>query len=239
MNDVGLVTDIGLVILDCDGVLVDSEIITNRVFAQMLGELGLTVTPDDMFERFVGQSMDRCCELIAAMLQAPVPVGFVAAYRERSNVALASQLQAVPGIEAALDAIAARGVPCCVASNGTHEKMRTTLGITGLLPRFEDRLFSVTEVAHGKPAPDLFLYAAGRNAVPPSRCRVIEDTPAGVAAAVAAGMPVYGFCARTSAQRLAAAGAQRTFDDMRALPGLLFGGGPRYRGSPPRAHSSR
>jgi HAD superfamily hydrolase (TIGR01509 family) len=214
--------DIQLIIFDCDGVLVDSEPITNRVFAQMLNELGIAVTPEDMYERFVGQSMAKCCELIAGMLRRPVPEGFVEQYRARTDAALASQLKAIPGIEATLDTIESIGVPYCVASNGTQEKMRTTLGITGLLARFEGRLFSVTEVANGKPAPDLFLHAASRYGVAPSSCRVIEDTATGVTAAVAAGMSVYGYCALTPERQLLEAGAHHTFADMHRLPELLF-----------------
>ena len=215
-------SEIQLLIFDCDGVLVDSEPITNRVFAQMLNELGIPVTPEDMYERFVGQSMARCCELIAGMLQRPVPEGFVEQYRIRTHAALASQLKVVPGIEATLNALESLGVPYCVASNGTQEKMRTTLGITGLLTRFEGRMFSVTEVANGKPAPDLFLHAASRYAVAASSCCVIEDTATGVTAAVAAGMTVYGYCALTPPRRLLEAGAHHTFTDMHRLPQLLF-----------------
>jgi HAD superfamily hydrolase (TIGR01509 family) len=156
------------------------------------------------------------------MLQRPVPEGFVEQYRIRSHAALASQLKAVPGIATVLDALVSFGVPYCVASNGTQDKMRTTLGITGLLTRFEGRLFSVTEVANGKPAPDLFLHAASRYAVAASNCCVIEDTATGVIAAVAAGMTVYGYCALTPPRRLLAAGAHHTFTDMHRLPRLLF-----------------
>jgi HAD superfamily hydrolase (TIGR01509 family) len=218
-----------LVIFDCDGVLVDSEPITNSVFAQMLGELGISLSLPDMYERFVGQSTARCCELIAAMLGRPVPLGFVAEYRARSEAALASQLQTVPGIEATLDALDRMGVQHCVASNGTHEKMRTTLGATGLLARLEGRLFGISDVTQGKPAPDLFLLAAARYGVAPSNCVVIEDTPTGVAAAVAAGMPVYGYCALTPEHRLLEAGAKVSFADMRRLPELLFGAGASAR----------
>lgn len=220
---------IQLVIFDCDGVLVDSEPITNSVFAQMLGELGISLALPDMYERFVGQSTAHCCELIAAMLGRPVPAGFMAEYRARSDAALASRLKSVPGIEASLDALDRMAVRYCVASNGTHEKMRTTLGITGLLARFEGRLFAITDVAHGKPAPDLFLLAAASCGVAPASCAVIEDTPTGVLAAVAAGMPVYGYCALTPEQRLVEAGAQIRFSDMRGLPELLFGAGATAR----------
>ena len=214
---------IELVIFDCDGVLVDSEPITNTVFAQMLSELGISLSLPDMYERFVGQSTAHCCELIADMLGRPVPEGFMATYRARSDAALAAQLKTVAGIEASLDALDRVGMKYCVASNGTHEKMRTTLGVTGLLARFEGRLFGITDVAHGKPAPDLFLLAAASYAVKPAHCAVIEDTPTGVKAAVAAGMPVYGYCALTPKQRLVEAGARICFADMRRLPRLLAG----------------
>jgi HAD superfamily hydrolase (TIGR01509 family) len=209
-----------LVIFDCDGVLVDSERITNRVFAAMLNEIGLGVTLDDMFDRFVGRSMDQCLEIISGLLGRDVPAGFVAEYRARSAAALLSEVKPVPGIAAALDALE---LPYCVASNGTLEKMQTTLGITGLWSRFEGRVFSIEDVARGKPFPDLYLLAASRYGVAPSRCAVIEDTPTGVTAGVAAGMAVYGYCALTPRRRLEEAGAQRTFVSMQDLAGLLRG----------------
>jgi HAD superfamily hydrolase (TIGR01509 family) len=211
-----------LVIFDCDGVLVDSEVITNRVFAQMLGELGMHFTLPEMFERFVGRSMTQCCELIAELLQRPVPAEFVEQFHHRASVALAAELKAVAGIEATLDLLDAHRVPYCVASNGTAEKMRLTLGHTGLLSRFEGKRFSVDQVARGKPAPDLFLLAARTFDVEPEHCCVIEDTPTGVTAGVAAGMRVYGYCALMPAQRMSAAGAHRTFASMSDLPALIL-----------------
>ncbi|MBI3896916.1 MAG: HAD family phosphatase [Gammaproteobacteria bacterium] len=213
-----------LVIFDCDGVLVDSERITNQVFAHMLNELGIPVTLDDMFERFVGRSMNQCLELITELLGNTPPADFVENYRRRTSEALATLLMPVAGIEAALNTIK---LPCCVASSGDHEKMRTTLGITKLLPRFDGKLFSVTEVARGKPAPDVFLYAAGKYNVKPSACVVIEDTPTGVSAGIAAGMTVYGYSALTPAARLLSAGAHQVFSDMAELPALIDMGIPR------------
>jgi HAD superfamily hydrolase (TIGR01509 family) len=207
-----------LVVFDCDGVLVDSELITNRIFARMLNELGIPVTLEHMFEQFVGRSMATCLEKIADLLGGPVPEDFVHQYHVRTNAALQSELKAVPGIETVLDEIK---VPYCVASSGSHEKMQTTLGITGLLPRFQGKIFSVTEVARSKPFPDVFLYAAARSGVAASECAVVEDTPTGVAAGVAAGMTVYGYCALTPPHRLREAGAHYTFDSMRKLPPLL------------------
>jgi HAD superfamily hydrolase (TIGR01509 family) len=207
-----------LVIFDCDGVLVDSEVITSRVFAKMLNELGIAVSMEEVFEKFVGRSMAQCLDMIAGLLGREVPEDFVHQCHLRTTAALKSELTAVPGIEAALETIR---MPYCVASNGSHEKMQTTLGVTGLLPKFKDKLFSVAEVARGKPFPDVFLYAAKKSGVAPSACVVIEDTPTGVAAGVAAGMTVYGYCAHTPAHRLIEAGAHCTFDRMSDLPELL------------------
>jgi HAD superfamily hydrolase (TIGR01509 family) len=208
----------GLVIFDCDGVLVDSELITNRVFAQMLNELGIAISLEDMFERFVGRSMPQCLEIVTKLLGRPVPRHFVEQYQTRTATALKAELKAVPDIETVL---AAMRIPYCVASSGTHEKMHTTLGITGLLPQFRGKMYSVTEVAQSKPFPDVFLHAARQQGVTPANCAVIEDTPTGVRAGVAAGMTVFGYCGLTPKQRLIEAGAHHTFERMRDLPGLI------------------
>jgi HAD superfamily hydrolase (TIGR01509 family) len=212
-----------LVIFDCDGVLVDSELITNRIFAKMLNELGIPISIEEMFERFVGRSMPQCLEIIADLLGRPVPDGFVDDYYARSRAALQRELKAVPDIELVL---AALDSPFCVASSGTHEKMQTTLGVTGLLPLFSGRIYSVTEVPRSKPFPDVYLHAARQQGVAPVACAVIEDTPTGVIAGVAAGMTVFGYCALMPKHRLIEAGAHHTFDRMRELPKLL-GAGPR------------
>lgn len=207
-----------LIIFDCDGVLVDSERITNQVFVDMLNELGLSLTLEDMFEQFVGHSMSQCLEKMTGLLGREPPQEFVPTYRARTVQALESDLVAIPGIENALDTIS---LPYCVASSGDHSKMRTTLGLTGLWPRFEGRIFSVTDVPNPKPAPDVFLHAARQCGAAPGECFVVEDTPTGVKAAVAAGMTVLGYSALTPAHRLLAAGAHCVFDTMTALPGLL------------------
>jgi HAD superfamily hydrolase (TIGR01509 family) len=207
-----------LIIFDCDGVLVDSEVLTNTVFRDMLIELGATVSLEDMFERFVGHSMDHCLELSRDLLGKDLPDDFAANYRNRSVQILKDQLQPVPGIKLALSRIE---LPMCVASSGDHDKMRTTLGLTGLLDHFNDRLFSVTQVARGKPAPDVFLFAASCMGVAPDRAAVVEDTPVGVVAGLAAGMKVFGYAGRTPRQRLLSAGASVVFDDMTMLPTLL------------------
>ena len=210
-----------LVIFDCDGVLVDSEPVANRTLGNMLLELGLDLTQQQIFEHFVGYSLPHCLRVIEGMLGHAAPENFLRDLQARTFAAFKTELRATPGIEQTLDALDAVGLPYCVASSGDHEKMNTTLGITGLLPRFAGRIFSVTQVAHGKPAPAIYLFAAAQMNAVPSSCAVVEDTPPGVRAGVAAGMTVFGFCAFTPAEKLRAAGAQQTFDDMQRLPQLL------------------
>lgn len=210
---------IDLVIFDCDGVLVDSEPIANRVFAQMLAEIGLQVSEAEMYEQFVGRSMAYCMRLVEARLGRAVPADFVDRLQARTFAAFESEgLEATDGIFDALNAIE---VPVCVASSGELEKMRFTLGRTGLLSRFENRLFSATQVAHGKPAPDVYLFAAAQMNARPQACVVIEDSPAGARAGLAAGMIVFGYTAHSTAEALERIGVQRTFADMRELPELL------------------
>jgi HAD superfamily hydrolase (TIGR01509 family) len=211
-----------LVIFDCDGVLVDSEPVANRILGQMLREAGLDLTQEQIFQSFVGYSLPHCLRVIEGMLGRPPPENFLRDLQGRTFAAFRTELRAMPGIEQALDALDAARVPFCVASSGDHEKMNTTLGITGLLPRFAGRIFSVTQVAHGKPAPDIYLFAAKQLGIEAASCAVVEDTPPGVRAGVAAGMTVFGFCAFTPAEKLRAAGAHRTFDDMRRLSEMLL-----------------
>jgi beta-phosphoglucomutase-like phosphatase (HAD superfamily) len=142
--------ELELVIFDCDGVLVDSEPISNRVLNSMLAELGLSFSLEEVYERFMGRSMQHCLQVIEQLRGIPPPPGFAADYHQRTAAAFAEQLTAVAGIRTALDALT---IPCCVASSGDHAKMRTTLRLVGLLPRFEGRLFSVTEVALASPRP--------------------------------------------------------------------------------------
>lgn len=206
-----------LVVFDCDGVLVDSERITNVIFAEMLSELGLRVTLDDMFWDFVGRSMAQCLEIIEVKLGTPPPDTFLDDYNDRIAVALKRDLKPVSGVTAALDVI---DVPVCVASSGSHDKMRLTLGLTGLLERFDGNLFSATEVERGKPAPDVFLLAANRMGFDPANCAVVEDAPTGVRAGIAAGMTVFGYAELSDPASLEREGAV-VFDNMAMLPALL------------------
>jgi HAD superfamily hydrolase (TIGR01509 family) len=207
-----------LIIFDCDGVLVDSERITNAVLARMLGEVGLALTLNQMFERYMGRTMSDCVELIERELGRSLPQDFVERYNAESRAALAREVTPVRGIT---DVLAALSVPYCVASSGDPQKIRTTLSASGLLALFEGRCFSAAEVARGKPAPDIFVYAAQKMQARPERCVVVEDAPAGARAGVAAGMLVLGYAELIGAPRLEDAGAWRTFDDMRELPALL------------------
>jgi HAD superfamily hydrolase (TIGR01509 family) len=158
---------------------------------------------------------------IAAHIGGPVPAGWNERRRERLLAALEAELRPVDGVVEALDAIDA---PTCVASSGEHHKMRLTLGVTGLWERFEGRIFSATEVEHGKPAPDLFLHAAERMGAAPERCAVVEDSPFGVEAALAAGMRALGYAGGVSTA--AALGDAEVFSDMRELPALLASKSP-------------
>lgn len=209
-----------LLILDCDGVVVDSEPITMRVLTEMLNELGVSIGAAEANERFIGTTFARTLELIAELLGEALPEQFVPNYRARTFAAMEAELKPVSGIEAALDQIT---IPYCIASNGPHVKMRKTLSLTSLLPRFEGRMFSSADVPRGKPFPDLFLFAASHFAVAPAACLVVEDSASGIAAALAAGMPVYGFSGSIPDGRLVAAGAQKVFRQMSELPSLVAG----------------
>ena len=206
-----------LVIFDCDGVLIDSEPLANRLLAAHLTEIGLPTTPEQSFERYHGMSYPAGFARVEQELGRRLPAGFEAEHWRRLELLLAEELEAVPFVH---DALARIATPACVASNGRRATMQKTLAKTGLISRFDGRIFSADDVARPKPAPDLFLHAAERMGAEPARCAVIEDSPHGVAAGVAAGMTVFGFAAQTDAGVLAAAGA-RVFRDMRALPDLL------------------
>ena len=205
-----------LVIFDCDGVLVDSERLAVRTEAQILSDLGWPLTESDIVERFVGRSASYMQSEIERHLGRGID--WDAEFEPRYREVFERELIAVPGIVEALDEIT---FPVCVASSGSHEKMRFTLGKTGLFNRFEGKIFSVDEVAHGKPAPDIFLFAAEQMGVSPNRCAVVEDSVSGVNAGVSAGMAVFAFAGGvTSAERLSIKGAV-VFGDMRELPAML------------------
>jgi len=208
---------IELVIFDCDGVLVDSERVAVRVESELLTSLGWPLTENDVLERFVGRTDAEMLADIERHLGRSVPE-WQALYEEHVFRAFETDLQPVAGIHAALDALT---YAICVASNGTHERMQLTLGITGLVDRFSNRMFSATDVAKGKPAPDLFLHAARTLGVAPDHCVVVEDSRSGVAAARAAGMRSFGYVGGLTPAEWLAGPDTVLFDDMTELAALL------------------
>ena len=206
-----------LVIFDCDGVLVDSEPLSNRALSEALTAAGHPIDPEETTRTFMGRSR-ASCEAIMRERFGAVP-DYAADYERRMRAAFEAELRPVPGVAEAIEAIAATGAEVCVASSGTHEKMRMTLGLTGLYDRFAGRVFSAAEVARGKPAPDLFLHAAASLGFAPARCVVVEDSPVGVQAARAAGMRVLGYAGRTDPGALEVH-AHEVFADMAELPAL-------------------
>jgi HAD superfamily hydrolase (TIGR01509 family) len=210
-----------LIIFDNDGVLVDSEPLANRHLAELLGEYGLEVSWHDCVERYLGNTLTRVRSLVEAELDRAIPADFEDRYRSTVYPMLAEQVEAVPGVAAVLDALDEAGIATCVASSGLHERIQVTLGRAGLIDRFGDRLFSAEDVGVGKPAPDLFLHAAATVGVAPERCAVVEDAPAGIEAAAAAGMTSFGYTGLTPPRYLTGA-TGGTFSHMDELSDLLL-----------------
>ncbi len=193
-----------LVVFDCDGVLVDSERLSQGVLRQMLAELGLSLSLDETIATFSGTSMGTCLALIAAMLGRCPPEDFVHEFTRRTERAFRSDLQPVAGVR---ELVTRLWVPTCVASNGPRAKVELTLTHTGLWDLFAGRIFTADDVPRPKPAPDLFLHASRQMGVAPVHVTVVEDTATGIAAAKSAGMRAIGFAGTTPAARLLAAGA--------------------------------
>ncbi|MDF3301823.1 HAD family hydrolase [Streptomyces tropicalis] len=209
-----------LVIFDNDGVLVDSEPISNRLLAAHLTELGHPTSYEDSIRDYMGSAMHRIHELVLERTGERLPDDFDDVFHARVFAAFERELKPVAGVAGVLEKLAADGTPYCVASSGSHERIRVGHRTTGLDRWFdEERVFSSQDVGRGKPAPDLFLYAAERMGVAPARCVVVEDSPLGVRAAVAAGMDVLGFTAMTPPERLT--GATRLFGEFGELTALL------------------
>lgn len=209
----------GLAIFDCDGVLIDSERIANRVLMEQLAGIGLDLPLEQVMKTFVGRTRDGCIELAGRMLGRPLPDDFGATWDAQLYAALEREVKPVDGIPELLGTLQ---LPFCVASNGERERMSRALRAAGLMPLVAGRLFTASEVARPKPAPDLFLHAAKAMGVEPARCAVIEDTPTGVKAGVAAGMQVFAYAAAAHADESALrdAGA-KVFHDMKLVPALL------------------
>jgi HAD superfamily hydrolase (TIGR01509 family) len=209
-----------LVIFDCDGVLVDSEPIAIRVLLETLEAEGLSLDPATGYERFLGRSLSDTRGILAADFGVELTDAALERMRQRLYAAFRAGLGPTPGISEAIDGL---GTAFCVASSSQPERIRLSLDVTGLLPRFGDRIFSATMVSRGKPAPDLFLHAAGEMGAEPSDCLVVEDSPAGIEAARAGGMGVVAFLGGSHArlpdyrERIAALEPDRIITDMRDL----------------------
>jgi HAD superfamily hydrolase (TIGR01509 family) len=207
-----------LVIFDCDGVLIDSERLAVRTESQILTELGWPLTEAEVIDLFVGRSSVYMKSVIEEKIGRPIDWQVV--FEERVREACERELLPVDGVIAALDEI---DVPSCVASSSSHRMLNFKMGLTGLAERFAGRVFSADDVAHGKPDPAVFLFAAASMGVAPDRCAVIEDSVSGVEAGLAAGMTVFAFSGGvTSARQLERDGVV-LFDSMRRLPVLLTG----------------
>jgi HAD superfamily hydrolase (TIGR01509 family) len=212
------------ILFDFDGVLVDSEPIVNRLIWEMLTELGINISLEESIKRFLGKAIREELDAIAEMRGAPLPPNWLSTFHARRNALLEAEVEAVPHIADAIEALSGLGLPMAVASGADRMKVELQLNRTGLIHRFQPtdaRIFSATEVARSKPAPDVYLLAASKLGVAPARCVVIEDSPTGVTAGHAAGMTVLAYAGRNAPGPLVAAGASRTFTDMRQLPELL------------------
>ncbi len=213
--------DLDLIIFDCDGVLVDSEPIAIRVSADMTAELGWHLTDEQIVQLFVGRSEPENLAQIEAHIGRPVPADWSTRFASRIRAAHDLELTAVEGIIEALAAIAETGVPTCVASSGGPEKIRHSLSRFGMVDQFAGHIFSAAQVAHGKPAPDLFLFAARSMGADPARCVVVEDSRHGVTAARAAGMRALGYAGGVTPAEWLEGPDTTVFTDMRKLPELI------------------
>lgn len=212
-----------LIIFDCDGVLIDSEVIACRTDAACLAEIGIMISAEEIMDRYVGISAAAMFADIELRHGRSLPADFAEIVGGCVAAAFETDLRPVPGVELVLQALSLRH---CVASSSAPARLRHSLSLTGLLHYFDPHIFSATQVARGKPAPDLFLFAAASMQAPPDACLVVEDSEAGVRAAVAAEMRAIGFtggshCRPGHAERLLAAGACVVCDDMRRLPAFL------------------
>jgi HAD superfamily hydrolase (TIGR01509 family) len=212
-----------LVIFDCDGVLMDSEIVACRIDSACLAEIGIDLPVEALLQRYLGIGLTDMLADIAANSGHSLPADFADTLRRRTRQAFETDLVAIEGV---VDVLASLNLPVCVASGSEPARLAHSLGLVGLWERFAPHVFSAIQVARGKPAPDLFLFAADRLQVEPAACVVIEDSPAGICAARAAGMRPLGFTGASHgtaalAAQLREAGAAAVFTDMQELPALL------------------
>jgi HAD superfamily hydrolase (TIGR01509 family) len=216
------------VLFDCDGVLVDSEPITNRVLTEMLGELGWQLSVEETMRIFVGKMVKDEAALIEARTGFTLTPDWLQQFRARRNEALDRELTAIPGAASAVRALfQTLNGRIAVASGADRIKVELQLAKAGILDCFKGRIFSGHEMPRSKPFPDVYLAAAAALGMDPKRCAVVEDTVTGATAGVAAGATVFGYCpaelGHSSTAALHGAGAVHVFQDMAALPALLAG----------------
>jgi HAD superfamily hydrolase (TIGR01509 family) len=212
-------TDLQMVVFDCDGVIVDSERMLNEELRDDLALHGLDMSVEAVMEKFIGGTMDGVAKKARAV-GADLPIGWVDLFYQKVYARLAAEVELIPGIVGVLDALDAAGVPYSIGSNGRIEKMEVTLGRTGLLHRFEGRMLSGQDFANPKPAPDVYLACMALVGADPARCAVIEDSATGATAGRASGARSFGFHAETPREKLEPH-CDVLFDDMQHLPGLL------------------
>jgi HAD superfamily hydrolase (TIGR01509 family) len=215
-----------LIIFDCDGVLIDSEIVAARLEAEAITELGLPTTAEEICRRFAGTTTREVWATLERELGRPLPHGFFEAHLAHVRDVFSRDLEAIAGARAAVAAVAATGSPYCVASSTQLASLITNLGTAGLADLFDGNVFSASQVKRAKPAPDVFLFAASQMGADPADCVVVEDSVAGVTAARRAGMPVVGFLGGSHVtaghdERLRAAGARAIFSQMSELAAVL------------------
>jgi beta-phosphoglucomutase-like phosphatase (HAD superfamily) len=208
------------IIFDCDGVLVDSERLVCRIEAELLSAWGWACTPEELRTEFKGCAFPDMARIIERRLAGRLPVDWMYLWAMETANGFRVSLREVRGVRSVLELLSATRQPVCVASQSPLPRVRLSLGVCDLARYFGPHVFTASMVARPKPAPDLFLHAAAQLGVAPERCTVIEDSPSGVRAAVAAGMRVLGYAGDEDAARLAAAGAQ-AFSDMAELPQLI------------------
>ncbi|MFD1328800.1 HAD family hydrolase [Mycoplana ramosa] len=211
---------IDLIIFDCDGVLVDSEPISLAVLVDALDAAGVTMDAEEATDRFLGRSLKSMSDILHEDYGLAIDDHFLEKMRTALYARFRQELRPIDGVRAAVEALP---IPFCVASSSQPERIRLSLAVTGLLDRFEPHIFSASMVERGKPAPDLFLHASAAMGIVPDACVVIEDSPAGVMAAQAAGMRVFAFAGGSHArgerhrQSLSRLQPDALFDDMRDL----------------------
>ncbi len=205
------------IIFDCDGVLVDSEAISGKIFQEMLFELGYNLDFEIILEQITGTSMKENLKFFTDKIGSELPVGFEKDFRKRSFEAYRTELKPIEGIHNLLNKIT---VPFCTASSGPQEKIRLNLTTTNLIDKFGNNIFSCFDIGSWKPDPEIYLYAAKKMGFNPNECVVIEDSEAGIRAARAGGFDVFGFAKPTNKSAFANLGAN-VFFSMDELGTLL------------------